>query len=61
METEQNNPYHCYSVGEHTLAMLKHCEADPVLRWTALLHDIGKPLVKTCLLYTSYLQPDDLY
>lgn len=47
METEQNNPYHCYSVGEHTLAMLEHCEADPVLRWTALLHDIGKPLVKT--------------
>ncbi|MCI8514426.1 MAG: CCA tRNA nucleotidyltransferase [Lachnospiraceae bacterium] len=43
METGQNTPYHCYTVGEHTLAMLGVVGASPVLRWTALLHDCGKP------------------
>ena len=38
----QNNPFHCYTVGEHTLKMLTEIPADPVLRWTALLHDVGK-------------------
>lgn len=43
MKTGQNTPYHCYTVGEHTLAMLGFVGASPVLRWTALLHDCGKP------------------
>lgn len=43
METEQANPHHCYSVGEHTLHSLKYVEADKVLRLTMLLHDMGKP------------------
>ncbi len=43
METEQANPHHCYTVGEHTLHALKLVEADKVLRLTMLLHDLGKP------------------
>lgn len=47
METEQNNPHHCYTVGEHTLQSLKEIRADKVLRISMLLHDIGKPLTRT--------------
>lgn len=47
METEQNNPHHCYTVGEHTLQSLKEVRADKVLRLSMLLHDIGKPLTRT--------------
>lgn len=46
METEQNTPHHCYTVGEHTLQSLLNIRADKVLRLTMLLHDIGKPDVK---------------
>lgn len=47
MKCEQNSPYHCYSVGEHTLEVLAHTPADLPLRLTALLHDLGKPVMKT--------------
>lgn len=47
METEQNHPHHKYSVGEHILQSLSGVRADRVLRLTMLLHDIGKPEVKT--------------
>ena len=47
METPQNNPHHCYSVGEHTLQSLGFVKPDKVLRLVMLLHDIGKPLTKT--------------
>ncbi|MCM1271975.1 MAG: CCA tRNA nucleotidyltransferase [Clostridium sp.] len=43
METEQNNPYHIYNVGMHTIEVMKHIPQTPVLRYTALLHDVGKP------------------
>ena len=43
METEQKNPHHCYSVGEHTLCAMKSIKADKVLRLSMLFHDIGKP------------------
>ncbi len=43
METTQNNPYHCYSVGEHTLVMLPLVPPDKVLRLSVLFHDLGKP------------------
>ena len=43
METDQSNPYHCYSVGNHTLAVLCHVPPIPVLRIAALFHDVGKP------------------
>lgn len=42
MDTPQNNKCHCYDVGCHTLSMLEHTPKDKILRWTALLHDIGK-------------------
>lgn len=44
METAQNHPHHCYSVGEHILHSLAHVPADKVLRLSMLLHDIAKPL-----------------
>lgn len=47
METEQNTPHHCYSVGEHTLRSLLYVPQDKTLRLTMLLHDIGKPEMKT--------------
>lgn len=39
----QHNPHHCYDVWEHTLAVTENTPNIPVLRWSALLHDIGKP------------------
>lgn len=47
MDCEQNSPYHCYSVGEHTIEVIVHTPADLPLRLAGLLHDLGKPLVKT--------------
>lgn len=47
METTQNNPHHCYSVGEHTIHSLLQARRDRVLRLTMLLHDFGKPACKT--------------
>lgn len=47
MKLEQHNPFHSYSVGIHTVKMLENIEADPILRWTALLHDSGKTLTHT--------------
>lgn len=43
METPQNNPHHKYNVGMHTIEGLRQIEADRILRWTMLLHDVGKP------------------
>lgn len=47
METEQETPHHMYSVGEHTIHTLENVRADKVLRLTMLLHDMGKPALKT--------------
>jgi tRNA nucleotidyltransferase (CCA-adding enzyme) len=47
METPQQNPHHCYSVGEHTIAALQNSPADKVIRLTLLLHDVAKPLCRT--------------
>lgn len=47
METGQNTPHHRYTVGEHTLCALTKVRADKVLRLAVLLHDIGKPEVRT--------------
>ncbi|MDE7476357.1 MAG: CCA tRNA nucleotidyltransferase, partial [Lachnospiraceae bacterium] len=45
--TPQHNPHHQYTVGEHLMQSLLHVRADKSLRIAALLHDIGKPFVKT--------------
>lgn len=39
----QNNRYHSFDVLNHSLEVVKHTEADLVLRLSALFHDIGKP------------------
>lgn len=43
MKTRQRNPHHCYSVGEHTLSVLRQVPPQKVLRYAALLHDVAKP------------------
>ncbi|MBU2575326.1 MAG: CCA tRNA nucleotidyltransferase [Elusimicrobia bacterium] len=46
------NKYHAYDVAEHTLMAVDRLPKDkPLLRWTALLHDIGKPV--SCRNYGS--------
>ena len=40
---EQHNPYHDRDVWQHTAAVVEHIPPEPVLRWAALLHDVGKP------------------
>lgn len=47
MATPQNNPHHCYSVGEHTLAALSFTPPDKVARLAVLFHDVAKPLCRT--------------
>ena len=47
MQTEQNNPHHCYTVGEHTIHVVQQVENQKVLRLAALFHDIAKPVCKT--------------
>jgi len=47
METEQNNPYHRYTVGEHTIVGLQAVAPEKVLRLTMLLHDVAKPICKS--------------
>ncbi len=41
--TPQKNKYHIYNVGEHIIHTVKATPCDLMLRWAALLHDIGKP------------------
>ena len=43
MATNQNNPHHCYNVGEHILHTLVEIGPDKAGRLAMLFHDIGKP------------------
>lgn len=43
----QKNKYHIYNVGEHIVNAVMNSHNDPVVRWAALLHDIGKPECKS--------------
>lgn len=47
MRTEQNNPHHRGTVGEHTIRSLQAVRADRILRLTMLFHDVAKPLCRT--------------
>lgn len=40
----QNTSYHDRDVWSHTVATVAAVPADPILRWTMLLHDIAKPV-----------------
>lgn len=40
---DQCTPYHCYDILEHTAYVVQYVDPTPLLRWAALLHDIGKP------------------
>lgn len=42
METVQNHPHHCFTVGEHTLEALRRSANGREIRLALLLHDIGK-------------------
>lgn len=46
MECEQITPYHLYNVGVHTIKVMENVNKDKLMRWSALLHDVGKPKVK---------------
>lgn len=57
-ETSQNNPHHCYNVGEHCMKALQVMQQEAksveienkkyhALCWTILFHDIAKPVTKT--------------
>ncbi len=39
----QRNKYHIYNVGEHIIHAVKNSPNELIVRWAALLHDIGKP------------------
>ena len=47
METPQNHPHHCHTVGEHTILAVANIRADRVLRLSMLFHDIAKPKCRT--------------
>jgi tRNA nucleotidyltransferase (CCA-adding enzyme) len=40
---DQKTPYHVYDVLEHTAWCMRHCPPDPLVRWAAFFHDMGKP------------------
>lgn len=43
----QHNPHHLYDVLGHTLKTLEAAPKTPLLRWTMLFHDAGKPFCFT--------------
>jgi len=44
---KQNSQYHKLNLDEHTTRVVKATPKDINLRWSALLHDIAKPFVRT--------------
>lgn len=47
MDTEQRNPHHRYTVGEHTMAAMTQVRGEKVLRLAMLFHDVAKPVCIT--------------
>ena len=44
---DQQNPHHRFDLWEHTVRGVEGVPPDPLLRLTMLLHDTGKPVVRT--------------
>ena len=44
---DQNSPYHDMELWKHTLTVVDNVPAEINLRWASLLHDMGKPFVRT--------------
>lgn len=44
---DQNSPWHELTLWEHTMATVDQAPMDVNLRWSALLHDVGKPAMRT--------------
>ena len=40
---DQRNRHHCFDVWEHSVRAMAAAPRDPIVRWTLLLHDLGKP------------------
>lgn len=40
---DQHNRWHIYDVLEHTAYVIENTPAEPLVRWAALFHDMGKP------------------
>ena len=40
---DQRTPYHAYDIFTHTAHVVNNMPRELTLRWTALLHDVGKP------------------
>ena len=47
LNCSQNHPAHYLDVFEHTIKVIEYVEPDIILKLVALLHDSGKPYVKT--------------
>ena len=43
---DQDSPYHDLTLWEHTKRVVELSPADALMRWAALLHDVGKPFAK---------------
>lgn len=43
---KRQNHYHRYTIYRHVMETVDRVKAEPVLRWTSLLHDIAKPRVR---------------
>lgn len=42
----QNHPRHIYDVWQHSCVAVENCPHEAVIRFAALLHDVGKPLCR---------------
>jgi putative nucleotidyltransferase with HDIG domain len=60
VEYDQDSPYHELTLWEHTLSTVDKAPLDIDLRWSALLHDVGKPYVRTSNKrgYSNYIHHD---